>query len=131
MGIVAIAAWLYFWYLDYSEILPYIENLNNPVLYSNDFYVTHIISIVPNVRWFFAECALFFVGNLSSWFFVFHAFSTIFLLMGTMKVCHKLSVSIPFSFLGIMGYLLLFYGKIPVEMNGISIIFRQNLWLLF
>ncbi len=98
---------------DHSEILPYIENLNNPVLYSNDFYVTHIISIVPNVRWFFAECALFFVGNLSSWFFVFHAFSTIFLLMGTMKVCHKLSVSIPFSFLGIMGYLLLFYGKIP------------------
>lgn len=98
---------------DHAEILPYIEHLCNTSKYANDFYVSSISSLVPNVRWFFACFFSPFVHNLSCWFFIFHALYTLLLLLGTMKVCEKLKIHAFISFLGIMGYLLLFYGHIP------------------
>jgi hypothetical protein len=123
---------------DHAEILPYMGYLNDASKYSNDFYVSNIAAIVPNVRWFF--CLIFspFTTHLSTWFFVFHALYTVFLLMGTMKVCEKLLIAAPISFLGIMGYLLLFYGHIPGgnewHLNNFqaeNIAFVLGIWALF
>jgi hypothetical protein len=123
---------------DHAEILPYMEYLNDSSKYSNDFYVANIAAIVPNVRWFFCWIFSPFTTHLAPWFFVFHAVYTLFLLIGTMKVCEKLLIPVPITFLGMMGYLLLFYGHIPGgnewylnNFQAENVAFVLGIWSLF
>jgi hypothetical protein len=98
---------------DHAEILPYISNLQDATLYPKDFYVQHIKTIIPNVRWIFVHVLLPFYRVLEPTFFILHALCTLLLLAGTLKIARINGFSLFPAFAGLMTYLLIFYGKIP------------------
>lgn len=98
---------------DHAEILPYLSSLFDDTLYPHDFYVEHIQSIVPNVRWVFVHALLPFYRWLEPVFFICHALFSLTLLYSTLKFAHLSGLSLLPSFVGLMAYLLIFYGKIP------------------
>ncbi len=98
---------------DHAEILPYLSNLQDATLYPKDFYVQHIRTIIPNVRWIFVHALLPFYRVLEPTFFILHALCTLLLLAGTLKIARINGFSLFPAFAGLMTYLLIFYGKIP------------------
>jgi hypothetical protein len=107
-----------FGHQDLIEITGYLNYLQDPTLYNQDFYIQQITARVPNERWMFVQLLNFF--NISTpWsFLVGHFVISIAMLSGLILTARKFIKSELFAFMAVFTTLAVFY-KINLGGNEI------------
>ena len=98
-----------FGHQDLIEIQGYLNFLEDPTCYANDFYLQNITARVPNERWMFVEFLHFF--NISTpWsFLISHFIVSMFLMTGMLKTAQELVRDEFFAFLAVFATVIVFY----------------------
>ncbi len=71
---------------DHIELMSYVKWLNNNALYSNDFYIQHIVTRIPNERIVMATVLSWAGAYLDYVTFALHALSSLLLLLGIYRI---------------------------------------------
>ncbi len=107
-----------FGHQDLIEVTGYLNFLQDPTLYPQDFYIQQITSRVPNERWMFVHLLNFF--NISTpWsFLVAHFVISLTMLSGLIVTAREFIKSDLFAFVAVVATLVVFY-KINLGGNEI------------
>lgn len=107
-----------FGHQDLIEITGYLNYLDDPTLYSKDFYLQNITARIPNERWMFVEVLDFF-NIRSPWsFLVAHFVVAVAMLTGLILIAQHLIKHQLFAFLAVFATTVVFY-KINLGGNEI------------
>ena len=94
---------------DVVDVMSYAKHLQDNTLFSNDFYVSHISTVVPNERYIFSTLLSLF-GNALNWLpFFFHSIATLVFLMGLYRIFALFLTSKPLIWISILVLLLPLY----------------------
>lgn len=94
---------------DQQELLPYVLYLKNNLLYSKDFFIQNLSTIVPNERYFFAVILTPFIPYFDWLLLVLHAIFTVILLCGMYQIARIFIQSSTLSWLCVYCSLIGFY----------------------
>lgn len=107
-----------FGHQDLIEITGYLNFLEDPTLYANDFYIQHITSRIPNERWMFVQLLNFFHIQTPWSFLIAHMVVSVIMLSGLILTGQEILQSRLFAFVAVLACMTVFY-KINLGGNEI------------